>query len=162
MRLRLRAPQGASTITLPDTATVNDLISQITEKTSISKFDIKYGYPPKPLLLQQIDPFQALSRLEVKLDGEQLTISPKDDGVAAKEAKKPEATAQQKPQANKAGGSRPDPDSFSFTGEPTSQKKTSGPVSLKRKTMEGEVPELPLPERGATLGVYFCSSKCSR
>lgn len=163
MRARLRAPGGASTITLPDDATIGDLISQIIEKTSITKFDIKYGYPPRPLHLEQEEKSLLLSQLEVKLDGEQLTISPRDDEARKETTNKAEPSKQQNvAPASKASSSRAGEPStstspgFSFTGAPISEekseKKERKQVSLQRKAMEGDVPELPLPERGATLG----------
>jgi len=38
--------------------------------------------------------------------------------------------------------------------------KPSGPVALKKKSMVGDVPEIPFPERGATVGMtpIFCIS----
>ncbi|KAE9369590.1 putative ubiquitin thioesterase otu1 [Stipitochalara longipes BDJ] len=147
MRTRLRAPGGASTVTLPDDATVGDLIAQITEKTSLASFDIKYGYPPKPLLLEETDKALPLSKLEVKLDGEQLTISAKadDEPVAPEPIKQsPKKASQNVP---------PTPDSFSFTDlpSPSAKKLPTGPVSLQRKTMEGDVPTEPFAERNATV-----------
>lgn len=153
MRTRLRGPGGASTLTLADDATVGDLILQITEKTSVANFDVKYGYPPKPLLLEQYDRSQALSKLDVKLDGEQLTISPKDDPSAKSTSlSRATETANKTEQKTANQGS-----SFSFTNVPgfeqsQSEKAPARPIPLQRKTMEGDVPELPLPERGATLG----------
>lgn len=131
MRTRLRAPGGASTLTLPNDATVGDLISQITEKTSIAEFDVKFGYPPKPLLLDGVDSSLLLSKLDVKLDGEQLTISAKEPPVEAPT----KLASEQKPAASKATG-----------------QKQMAPIALKKKTMEGEVPEIPFPEKGATIG----------
>ncbi|TAQ85824.1 hypothetical protein B7494_g5837 [Chlorociboria aeruginascens] len=125
MRIRLRGPAGASAISLPDNATVADLISLICEKTGIANFDIKYGYPPKPLHLSRDEPSLVLSELHVKLDGEQLTISQKHEPLTANEE-------------TREGGRQ-------------QQTGSSGPVSLKRKSIESDVPELPLPERGATL-----------
>jgi ubiquitin thioesterase OTU1 len=134
---------------------------QITEKTSVANFDVKYGYPPKPLLLEQFNKTQALNKLDVKLDGEQLTISPKDD-PSAKPASLPltSETASKAEQKSANQGSN-----FSFTDVPgfehlQSEKAPARPVALQRKTMEGDVPELPLPGRGATLGesiqtIYF-------
>ncbi|TVY81944.1 putative ubiquitin thioesterase otu1 [Lachnellula suecica] len=147
MRARLRAPGGASTITLPDSATVEDLLLAITEKTSVAKFDVKYGYPPQPLLLEQYEKSQALSKLDVKLDGESLTISPKEEPAAS------EATNKGTEKSTKPPG---DGSSFSFTNvpgfeQPQQAEKQKRPVALSRKTMEGDAPELPLPERGATL-----------
>jgi len=148
MRTRLRAPGGASTVTLPNDATVGDLIAQITEKTSLANFDIKYGYPPKPLLLEDTDKLFPLSKLDVKLDGEQLTISAKADD-------EPPAVETTKQSPKKASqDAAPTPDSFSFTDLPGSSAKQlpTGPVSLQRKTMEGDVPTEPFVERNATVG----------
>ncbi|KAE8450031.1 hypothetical protein EG329_007170 [Mollisiaceae sp. DMI_Dod_QoI] len=159
MRARLRAPGGASTITLPDDATIGDLISQIIEKTSILSFDIKYGYPPQPLLLEKQEKSLPLSQLKVRLDGEQLTISPREH-EAAKETNKAEPSKQHDASANKPSktGETSTLQGFSFAGARGSpekserkEKKPKGPVSLQRKVMEGDAPELPLPERGATL-----------
>jgi len=122
-----------STITLPDDggATVGDLLREITEKTSIAHFDIKYSYPPKPLPLDQSQRSQLLSDLEVKLNGEQLIIS-------AKEAPKQEVPEKKIPTKDSSPSK-------------SSKAKSSGPVSLKKKSMVGDVPEIPFPERGATV-----------
>jgi ubiquitin thioesterase OTU1 len=133
MRTRLRAPGGSSTITLPDDANVSDLIAQITEKTSLTSFDVKYGYPPQPLLLSQYDSSESLSKLGIKLDGEQLTISARDPPI------EPTPTVATKDVQHPAG--------------PASLKGHK-PIGLKKKNIEEEVPELPMPSRGATLGMY--------
>lgn len=153
MRARLRAPGGASTISLPDDATIEDLITQIIEKTSIKKFDVKYGYPPRPLLLNQQDKSLPLSSLNVKLDGEQLTISPRED-EADRGTNKTESSKQDK--TSSANKSSIPSSGFSFTGDSVpveTPQKERKQVSLQRKAMEGDVPEIPLPERGATLGM---------
>jgi ubiquitin thioesterase OTU1 len=150
MRARLRAPGGASTITLADDATVQDLLSEITSKTSLTSFDIKYGYPPKPLLLDDKEKSLSLSKLYVKLDGEQLTISARETPSAGDGTKEESKESQTSVTQDVA------PESFSFTGvtEPSapSGKKTQKPIGLQKKAMEGDVPELPLPDRGATMG----------
>lgn len=139
MRIRLRGPDGQSAITLSEDATVGDMIAQIIEKTAISSFDIKYGYPPKSLPLEQKAPSLSLASLDVNLNGETLILSPKES--SQRETKKPvDATQPSKPST-----------SVSFAGKPTSPKPAV-PISLKKKAMEGEVPEIPLPDRGATLG----------
>ncbi|TVY58724.1 putative ubiquitin thioesterase otu1 [Lachnellula cervina] len=154
MRTRLRGPGGTSTLTLPDDATVGDLLTLITEKTSVAKFDIKYGYPPQPLLLEQYENSQALSQLGVKLDGEQLIISPKDD-PSSKPVSQPVAAETANKEQEKSRKLPVESSNFSFTNVPgfeQPEKKQKKPVALQRaKTMEGDVPELPLPERGATL-----------
>lgn len=164
MRTRLRGPGGASTITLAEDATIGDLISQITSNTSLTSFDVKYGYPPRPLLLQQYDKSQALSALSVKLDGEQLTISSREEKAVPAKREKEESSPSGTQSASTHKGAA---EGFSFTnvaGLPQSEPQASTgeslnkPVSLHRKGMEGDVPELPLPERGATLG--SSSSAC--
>ena len=75
MRVRIRGPAGQATISLSETATVEELKTKITEKTSISKFDLKYGYPPRPLSLSDYADTAKLSNLGIKLDGEQLIVS---------------------------------------------------------------------------------------
>jgi ubiquitin thioesterase OTU1 len=142
MRARLRGPGGASTITLADDATVGDLLTEIVEKTSIPSFDIKYGYPPKPLRLEQSEPSRPLKELDVKLDGEQLTISQKE-GPAV-----PTSNNQQSGPSGSLKEATPRADSSRVIED----RRSPGPVSLQRKSMESDVPELPLPERGATLG----------
>lgn len=143
MRTRVRAPAGAFTITLPDDATVGDLISHIAEKTSIARFDTKYGYPPQPLLLEQSDKSLPLTELGVRLDGEQLTISQKDDTPMDKGDTK--AAGVQGVSSVQISGQRRD-------GGASTDSKENKPVALKRKVMEGDVPELPMPGRGTTVG----------
>ncbi|KAI1007057.1 hypothetical protein K3495_g1162 [Podosphaera aphanis] len=139
MRVRLRGPEGSSTLIIADEATVGDLVFKITEKTAISNFYVKYGYPPKPLPLEELDNAQLLSELEVKLDGEQLTISPKE----------PMEDDRKK---NLISG-RPQVDYAQVSSAPQSAPNGPSPgfVSIKKNKMEGEVPEIPLPDRGATM-----------
>jgi ubiquitin thioesterase OTU1 len=162
MRVRLRGPGGAATITLADDATVGDLINQIIEKSSVSTFDVKYGYPPKPFLLEQNERSKPLKELDMRLDGEQLTISPKDDLAANRGAISNKQSTQEEAPANTAQTASESTGSFSFAGISSAETKQnkSGPVSLTRKAMEGEVPELPLPERGSTLGETIEVSSC--
>lgn len=167
MRIRLRGPLGASTLTLGEDATVGDLRSLITEKTSLTKFDIKYGYPPKPLSLY--NDTALLSSLEVRLNGEQLTISAYDgpsteggslekDAISSKTANKTVTPISHR-DSTETHSSGP----VLFAGmsgtkvpkDPTSSKRTARSndhIALERKAKEMEVPELPLPDRGATMG----------
>lgn len=153
MRLRLRAPGGQSAITLSDDATVGDLISEIREKTSIHSFEVKYGYPPKPLRLSESELSRPLSEIDVNLDNESLIISAKDDATTST------GSTGSKPASGQAADAGKDASiptaSFSFTDLPGTPKspKLAGPISLKKQTMEGDVPELPLLDRGATMGI---------
>lgn len=130
MRIRIRGPGGSSIITLDAEAKVEDLLQQITEKTGVSRFDVKYGYPPKPLCLDQRG--LRLSELDVKLDGEQLIIGSKDEPISATEGASKSQSASD----------------FS----PSKKSRAPGPIALEKKAMESEVPEIPMPDRSATLG----------
>lgn len=152
MRIRIRGPEGASTLTLQDEATVADLREEITNQTRILCFDVKYGYPPKSLGLAQRDGSELLCKLGVKLDGEQLTITPRE------------------PLNQSSGGSPNDLARIMSTGNLEYPAKSlvekgtlsssrhfespNNPVSLSARNI-GDVPQLPLPSRGATVGKYI-------
>ena len=74
MRIRLRSPEGTSTLTISDDATIHDLQSSISKQTSINSFEIKHGYPPKPLDLLSYGLSTKLKDINLKLNGEQLII----------------------------------------------------------------------------------------
>lgn len=175
MRIRVRGPAGQSVLTLPDAANVGDLQKQITNKTGIASFEIKYGYPPKALQLEGYTKSSLLSDLDVKFDGEQLIVSEKPNvsGVTTTASGLSGSLGSQKgpgvPPTN--GPSRTAqqeiPPSFSFTGvgkEPPnsmdpkpitrsqpSRANNNLPLSLARKQQELDAPELPLPSHAATL-----------
>lgn len=89
MRIRVRGPSGQSTISLEDTATIQDLIDQIGEKTALSSFDVKHGYPPTPLDFRQFEPRTTLAETSIKFDGEQLLITRKEASAAPESAPAP-------------------------------------------------------------------------
>lgn len=76
-RFRIRGPAGQSTALLDDTATIRDLKSKITEATGLTYFEIKYGYPPKPLDFSDRDSSTLLAQLGLSINGEQFTITEK-------------------------------------------------------------------------------------
>lgn len=79
MRFRVRGPAGQFTVTLDDSATVNELRIQISEKTGLSNYDAKYGYPNlKPLELDRFEPDLKITEIGVNLNGEQLIITKKE------------------------------------------------------------------------------------
>ncbi|KAI5806234.1 hypothetical protein EDC01DRAFT_609621 [Geopyxis carbonaria] len=105
MRLKIRSPTGAHVISLEDDATIASLLQEIRQATSISEsLEIKYGYPPKVLALNEHPSSTLLSALPVKLQGEQLIVSISGNGAV----------------------SAP----FSFTGE--TPKTPAAPLSLTR------------------------------
>ncbi len=76
MRIKIRSPAGAHVLTLPPDTTAGSLLDQIREKSNLSgNLDIKYGFPPKSLTLDEYPASTPLSDLPVKLEGEQLTIT---------------------------------------------------------------------------------------
>lgn len=163
MRLRIRGPEGQSSLTLPQEATVGDLRTSITEKTSVYNFDLKCGYPPKPLVLDDFDDASRLIELPIKLDGEQLLVSAKQTGIPIN-TKQPRPATPNKQQAQNPihpSVSNDVPSSFSFTGigeppppnmlsPPTRQSRNpSQPLSLQRKPIPtaDDPPEILLPSR---------------
>jgi ubiquitin thioesterase OTU1 len=141
MRLRLRAPSGVSTITLTDDATVSDLLSSITEATTLPEFDLKWGYPPQPLDPSLYGLSTLLKETDLKLNGEQLIV------LARELEGSPQALAS-------------NPSSYATSSTPPSiptqskpNKKLTEPLSLKRKKNAAleDPPEIPLPSQGATV-----------
>ncbi|MCJ1355419.1 MAG: ubiquitin-specific protease otu1 [Icmadophila ericetorum] len=132
MRIRIRGPKGQSVIVLSGTATVGDLRQQIQEKTSIADADVKYGYPPQPLPLQDHSDTTKLSDLGIKLEGEQLIIS--------------ERTALPPPLADAT------PTATATASKPLSRASSrTTPLSLTKKQKEMDPPEIPIPPYNSTL-----------
>ena len=146
MRLRIRGPGGQTTATFPETATVADLRSKITECTSLSEFEVKYGYPPQPLVLEDDAGDFQLSQLGFKLDGEQLIVSANEAAASDSNAKGSDTTSLANGNASTDAGA----ENTSFlASEPATSPP--GPVSLSRKPAPQDPPELPLPSRNGTL-----------
>lgn len=130
MRVRVRGPEGQSTITLLDTATVGELLSQILKLTSIEQPEIKYGYPPKTLSLDRHDPSTSLSNAGVHIDGEQLIVSEAyTELISGKSKAVEEASNDAVP----------------------SEKLEPKALSLARKAQITEPPELALPSHASVL-----------
>ena len=139
MRLRIRGPSGQVAVTLSDEATIKDLRDKIAETTSISNFDIKYGYPPRTLEIEELGENNSLSSL--KLDGEQLIVSEKLS------PKKSEAAQQTKGTGLNAVPIDPQRTTIGSNKLP----KTEAPLSLERKAPPSDPPELPLPSHSCTI-----------
>ena len=152
MRVRVRGPDGASTITLGDSATVADLKQAITNSTSLSRFHI-YNGPPKLLVLPEDSTL--LSDLKVNLNGAVLTVSEKSGPSRSSQATPPSAGDVEKlvqsinvPKfAGMTEGSNKQTASSKHTHEDPK------PIPLQKKKMVEDTPEVPLPDRGATLGM---------
>ncbi|WEW60387.1 ubiquitin-specific protease otu1 [Emydomyces testavorans] len=136
MRIRIRGPSGQSTISLQATATIDDLLNQIKEKTSLPAFDIKFGYPPQPLALDQFSPQTKVTDIDVDLNGEQLIVIQKEDAAAHAT---PPASSSQSTQT-RTQSSYP----------PEAQPKLPSP-NRKDTSAETEPPEIPCPEHNGTI-----------
>lgn len=141
MRVRVRGPDGTSTLSLNDTATVSDLKSQISSSTGISLFSLKHGYPPQSLDLDQFDDDLKLSDTGLKLNGEQLTVSPND---VAKSLQQP---------LNDPPAAAPAPVSHPKENNAPNQISAQVPPRSKaaRNTADSDPPEIPLPLLEGTL-----------
>lgn len=79
MKFRVRGPAGQSTVIFDGTATVDDLRTQIVNKTGLTSYDVKYGYPDlKPFDIDSFDPGTKITDIGVNLNGEQLLITRKE------------------------------------------------------------------------------------
>lgn len=153
---------------MSESATVADLIAQITEKTRISNFELKHGYPPRSLSLSNYGLGTRVSDIGIKLDGEQLIVSETTPSASkqtpfANDLPKPlDASLSRESRTRHVGSSSSTttsaltPSSFSFADvgtAPSPAKKTNKPLSLTRKPTSAplDAPELPLPSHASTL-----------
>ena len=140
MKIRVRGPEGQTTIYLSAAATVDDLLANIVKSTSIQSPEIKYGYPPKSLRLDELDPSIELLNAGINLDGEQITVSQSHG--------KPEPSQpgpRTEPPENPNLGIPPITD-----GSP-SKPTTNASIFLNSNTSDLEPPEIPLPSYESTL-----------
>lgn len=135
-------------IILADSAAVGDLRREISQKTELPTFDLKSGYPPQPLDLDQFDSELKLVDTGLKLDGEQLIAVRRDIGAVLRH---PLTSTEPPPQT----GSRLPP--LPPFIEPVSNKMPADiaatPLALSRKKndISMDPPEIPLPTSHGTL-----------
>lgn len=171
MRIRVRGPEGQSTLTFADTATVGELVSQLSKATSIGRLEIKCGYPPRPLQLDEFESATRLSDIGIDIDGEQLIVSRAQDDVdegASQTSEPPPNSLGQDMKtssngANESSNSETPTSSSSIAGvsvprresnnrHPKAQTARSNkPLALSRKAPSTEPPEVALPSHGSTL-----------
>ncbi|PWN42263.1 hypothetical protein IE81DRAFT_341576 [Ceraceosorus guamensis] len=76
--IRIRHPQGTSTLHLAQVKTLQDLQKSISESCGIPAWDqeLRTGYPPRPLSVSTLSPGTLLSHADIALTaGSQLTVS---------------------------------------------------------------------------------------
>lgn len=139
------------TVTLDDsTATVETLRQTIATETSLSSFEVKYGYPPRTLALDQFPPGELLSELDIKLNGEQLIVT-NVESPSQKRAAAQSSSSDSPSHANK-DASIPQP-AGSSQPNPQAQKPQAAPLTLSRKENKemSDPPEIFLPDLGGSL-----------
>lgn len=154
IRFRIRGPGGQSTASLDDNATVGVLRSQIRELTSLSTFDVKYGYPPKPLQLDHLADDVLLTELDIKLNGEQLLVT-RAEGSQTTQSTTSTSPVKQSvttSQADVSKPAKPQQDARARSSK-TSLTETPAPLSLARKSRKemSDPPEVFVPDLGGTL-----------
>lgn len=114
------------TISLVDDAAVSDLLTSISDTTTLPLFELKWGFPPQPLDPSLYGMSTLLKDTDLKLNGAQLIVIAQETGDESTKPQKEQAAAEQ---------------------------SQSAPLSLKRKqNMElKETPEVPVPSRGGTI-----------
>ena len=148
MRVRVRGPNGQTTLTLPDDASVADLKGKLVEATSIADFDVKISYPPKPLDLETPSPSTRLSQLDAKLNGEQLIVSAK--ATLPGEDRPPKTAPLGDGSNTRAGATLGEPANRTFASKPAGAAPAA-PLSLQRKASTNDPPEIPMPAHDSTL-----------
>jgi ubiquitin thioesterase OTU1 len=113
-----------ATVSIASDASWGDLLHEISEKSGVSDFDLKYGYPPKPLDTESISPDMKLSDLPQKLNGEQLIVMPR--------------AIQETLAYPLSGSSKP---------SKTIERTPDQPLNLTRKkqNLDSDPPEVPIP-----------------
>ncbi|KAK4944062.1 ubiquitin-specific protease otu1 [Elasticomyces elasticus] len=157
MRVRVRGPSGkSSTVSLDESATVETLKKTIATETSLSCFEVKFGYPPKTLMLDQYPSSKLLSDLDVKLNGEQLIVNLVESSSRKEQNQQPQTFEYPDPEKGpSAAVAGPSKDSTSNTSRPApkTQKPSAAPLSLSRKENKemSDPPEVFLPDLGGSL-----------
>lgn len=153
IRLRIRGPNGQSTVSLDDTATVHTLKQEISRVTSLDLFEVKLGYPPQKLDLSQYEPSLPLSQTNVKLNGEQLLVTRLESAQSIPPSKEQleskDSRTQQRPKSLVPAPAAPS----SAAQKVGPSKSSSAPLSLSRKQNKemSDPPEIFVPEVGGTL-----------
>ncbi|KZF18917.1 putative OTU-like cysteine protease [Xylona heveae TC161] len=155
MKFRIRGPSGVTTATIPDTATIQVLREEILKTTSLQAFDLKIGYPPKPLLLDEYSRSAGLSELGIQLHGEQLIVSTKENPHKNQSQSDPTSKDTQRYPATPINNSDWDinlPEKTQASAGRAGQSNASNSFPpLIQRSDDNDPPELAVPSHGGTL-----------
>jgi ubiquitin thioesterase OTU1 len=122
IRIRLRTADSQHTLSLDDSAAVSDLLSSISEATSLPLFELKWGFPPQPLDPSLYGMTTLLKDTDLKLNGAQIMVI----AIATGD---PSETQEEESKSSSA---------------PLSLKR-------KQNSALKDTPEIPVPTRGGTI-----------
>jgi len=153
MRFRVRGPNGATTISLDNSATFDELRHSISNATKLSSFGLLYGYPPQPLDLDQFAGEVRLADSGFELEGEQLIVKATDIDISV------QGTARELQSSitnvTSLSPTSEDGSAYSHVDRPLNRqdRATSRPLILSRKENDGsgDPPEIPVPSHNGTL-----------
>jgi ubiquitin thioesterase OTU1 len=164
IRVRVRGPTGQSTITLDESATIDEFRTQIRNQTGLNSYDAKYGYPAlQPLLLDHYPPHQKLVDLDINLNGEQLIVQPKQQPTAVTTTTAGGSNPPVSPSVNTISTQSQSPPAPSSSSSPFNNRATaltkgarftspSSRSAPRRATAaENDPPEVACPEQSGTL-----------
>jgi ubiquitin thioesterase OTU1 len=144
MRIGLKGAFGQKQITLDDSASVAELLVQISEATGFAEFEVKDGFPPQPIDFTALDPTEQLSAVGLNLNGHRLQVDTKNaPSVPVTQSTTTEGGG--KTQTAKVTDSKQP----AFAGRSTrsnNQPGTGGliPINKDASKVEKDPPELPL------------------
>lgn len=150
MRFRVRGPNGATTISLETSATVDDLRQSISAATKLPFFDLLHGFPPQPVDIGHLSGNSRLIDSGLKLEGEQLIVKATEISTTVQRTSKtPESLIINATPPPKAGGASPHIDRSSSP----QTRAIARPLKLSRKENDvgADPPEIPVPSHNATL-----------
>jgi ubiquitin thioesterase OTU1 len=130
---------------------VSQLLTQISEKTSLSSFDLKFGYPPQTLDLTPYAPSDTIKEAGIKLNGEQIIVQPKANEQSSSQHSQTSATSTSL--TDQSGTTSATSNQTFSASKPTQSSSSNQPLSLERKqrNMAEDTPEVAVPTHESTM-----------
>ena len=143
MRIRVRGPEGVSTITLADTSSIADLRRGISSSSGVVSFTLKRGYPPVSLDLDHYANETMIQDTGLQLNGEQLIVVSKDEVIATHERSSVPGKHLQ-PVKTTAGN-------HGNTTQASAISSTTPKATNSAAKIEDDAPEILMPSKDATM-----------